>query len=221
MVYIVLPAYNETKNIGRVVRDLFQLGDEFKVIVVDDGSSDETARVARDAGALVLRHPINRGQGAALHTGNEYARRHGADVVVHFDGDGQFSAGDILPAVEKLKRENLDVVLGSRFLDKRSDLPWSKRYVILPVSRWIQNVLIGVKLTDVHNGFRVLNRRALETIDIRQDGMAHNTEIISQIKKYNLRFAEVPVEVKYTEYGQGLRGGLQIASDLVLELFKI
>ncbi|MSU75503.1 MAG: glycosyltransferase family 2 protein [Candidatus Magasanikbacteria bacterium] len=222
MLYVVVPAYNEAKNIGRVVRDLFkiedgfrQISDGFKLIVVDDGSTDDTARVARDAGATVLSHPINRGQGAALHTGNEYARRHGADIVVHFDGDGQFSSGDIFPAIEKLKRENLDIVLGSRFLDTRSKLPWSKRHLLLPMSRWIQNVLTGVKLTDVHNGFRVMNRRALDMIEIIQDGMAHNTEIISQIKKYNLRFAEYPVAVKYNEYGQGLRGGFRIMHDVL------
>ena len=230
MLFVIVPVYNEAKNIGRVVRDLFQLQDgfrqivkvnserlrnDFKVIVVDDGSVDDTAKVAREAGATVLRHAINRGQGAALQTGNEYARRHGAEYVIHFDGDGQFDVADIAPALEKLNKDNLDVVLGSRFLDNRSKLPWTKRYIVLPLARWIQNVLTGVTLTDVHNGFRVLNKRALEKIEITQDGMAHNTEMVSQIKQHNLRFAESPVVVRYAEYGQGLSGGVKIMFDVL------
>ncbi len=224
MVFIIVPAYNEEKNIGRVVRGLFEqeprlkqiVGGGVKLIVVDDGSTDNTARAARECGALVLRHALNRGQGAALETGDSYARAHGAGYAVHFDGDGQFNPSDIAPALELMRRENFEVILGSRFLDKRSRVPWLKRFVILPVSRWINYVFIGLKLTDAHNGFRIFSRSALNRIIITQDRMAHNTEITAAIRKYNLRFKEYPVEVAYWEMGQGVGGGLKIVADLMI-----
>ena len=216
MILAVVPAYNEEKKIGRVVRDLFQHG--FKVIVIDDGSVACTSKEAAASGAVVLKHKINRGQGAALQTGNDYALAQGAETVVHFDADGQFNPADIAPAVKLLQDQQLDVVLGSRFLDRRSQLPWLKRYVILPVGRLVNFLLTGVWLTDAHNGFRILSRQALEKIKITQDGMAHNTEILAQLKKQNLKFAETPVEVKYFEYGQGIRGGFKILVEWVVGL---
>ena len=217
MVFLIVPAHNEAERIGAVVQGLKALG--FTVVVVDDGSTDETSSKARTSGAVVIRHFLNRGQGAALETGDEYARRHNATAVVHFDGDGQMKASDIAPALHLVESGEYDVVLGSRFLDKRSRLPWSKRHVVLPISRWINFVFTGVKLTDAHNGFRILNRKALEHIRIRQDGMAHNSEIIAQVKKFKLRFIECPVEVVYHEYGQGVRGGMRVLADLIKALF--
>ncbi len=215
---VLIPAFNEGKIIGRVIRGLFEHGWK-QVVVIDDGSNDDTAEEAQKAGALVLCHKINRGQGAALETGNEYARRFGANFVVHFDGDNQMNAEDIAGALRRVESGETDIVLGSRFLDNRSRLPWSKKYVILPLSRWVNFVFTGVKLTDAHNGFRIFNRRALNAITITQDGMAHNTEIPRQIKKYNLKFVEYPVEIVYHEYGQGMGGGLRVVIDLIKALF--
>lgn len=216
MVFVVVPAYNEEQEIGRVVRGLFQHGWN-KIVVVNDGSSDETAAVARAAGATVLCHEINRGQGAALQTGNDYCLAAGAQTVVHFDGDGQFNPADIAGAVTLLENKNLDVIIGSRFLDQRSIIPWFKRLFILPVARLINHFLTGLKLSDAHNGFRVLNRRAASIIIINQDGMAHNSEISYQIKKNNLNFTEYPVEVKYFENGQGIGGGIKIIIDFIID----
>ena len=222
MVLIIIPAYNEEGAIGRVLRGLFRHGltqingEITRIIVVDDGSTDATGEIAKREGAIVLRHSINRGQGAALETGNEYARRAGADIVVHFDGDDQFDPADIAPAVAKLQQTNLDAVLGSRFLDSHSKIPALKRYIILPLARWINFVFTGVRLTDAHNGFRVLSRRALEKIVITQNGMAHNSEIIAELKEQDLRFAEYPVAVRYFEFGQGLGGGLKVIWDLII-----
>ena len=215
MLFVIVPAYNEAKNIGRVLSGLFSQGLE-NLVVVDDGSSDNTAEVAKTAGAVVLRHEVNRGQGAALQTGNDYALAHGATTIVHFDADGQFNPADIVRALEVMKNKNISVILGSRFLDNRSQIPWTKKYVVLPVARFINRFLTGLKLTDVHNGFRILSRPAAEKINISQDRMAHNSEIIKQIKQKNLSYLEYPVEVTYNEYGQGVGGGLKI----IWEIFR-
>lgn len=217
MFVAIVPAFREEKKIGSVVRSLFNLVD--RVIVVDDGSGDDTAKNAAAAGAIVLQHRINRGQGASLQTGHEYALRLGADYVLHFDGDGQFDVNDIQPALTKLKAENADILFGSRFLGTESNVPWLKKNVIFPVARIFNNSFTGLQLTDVHNGFRILNRRALEAIQITHDRMAHATELIAQTKKHNLKYLEFPVKVVYREYGQGLDGGLRILGDLFFGAF--
>jgi len=217
MFIAIVPAYNEEKTIGSVARDLF--GHVDKVVVVDDGSEDKTSEVARSAGAAVLRHKINRGQGAALQTGDECALKLGADYVLHFDADGQFNTADIKPALEKLKNEKADVLFGSRFFDSRSNVPFFKRRFLLPAARLINFLFTGVSLSDVHNGFRILNRNALEKIAITHDRMAHASEILSQIKKCGLKCIEFPVKVLYKEYGQGMRGGVEVVKDLLLGRF--
>ncbi len=214
MLFVIVPAYNEAKNIGRVISGLFSQGLQ-NIIVVDDGSTDQTASIAGAAGAIVLRHEVNRGQGASLQTGNEYALAHGVSAVVHFDADGQFNPVDIAKAFAVMKDKNIEVVLGSRFLDNRSKMPWTKKYIVLPVARLINHLLTGLKLTDVHNGFRILSRTALEKIKISQDRMAHNSEIIKQIKQKKLSYLEYPVEVTYNEYGQGVGGGIRIIWEIL------
>lgn len=176
MIFVVLPAFNEEKKIGRVIRGLFEHGFN-QVVVVDDGSLDNTSQEAVNAGATVLNHSINRGQGAALQTGNDYALQNGAEIIVHFDADEQFNPADIKSGIDRLCLESADVLLGSRFLDNRSRIPFFKKYAILPVSRFINNLFSGLKLTDVHNGFRIMTRQAAEKICITQAGMAHNSEI--------------------------------------------
>ncbi|MFA4830812.1 MAG: glycosyltransferase family 2 protein [Patescibacteria group bacterium] len=217
MFIAIVPAHNEEKNIGSVIRNLFEHVD--KVAVVDDCSSDETAKTAKEAGAVVLRHELNRGQGAALQTGHEHALKINADYAVHFDGDGQFDADDIKPALEKMKESGADILFGTRFLDSRSNIPWFKKYLLLPAGRLINWLLTGIKLSDAHNGFRILNKKALEKIIITQDGMAHASEILSLVKKHKLKYIEFPVKVTYSEFGQRLGGGLKILRDLVMGRF--
>ncbi|MBI5222070.1 MAG: glycosyltransferase family 2 protein [Candidatus Magasanikbacteria bacterium] len=217
MLIAVVPAYNEERNIGPVISGLFSHID--KVVVVDDGSTDNTASEAEKFGAIVLRHEINRGQGAALQTGHDYALRIGVDYALDFDGDGQFDVADIGPALAKLRESGADILFGSRFLDGRSQVPWLKRGILLPLARLFNRWFFGINLTDAHNGFRVLNRRALEQIHITQDRMAHASEIPAQAKRLGLKCIEFPVKVMYREYGQGWGGALRVVRDLVLGWF--
>jgi len=212
MFLAIVPAHNEEKNIGSVIRNLFKHVD--KVVVVDDCSSDKTVTIAQEAGAIVLQHKINRGQGAALETGHDYAREINADYVLHFDGDGQFDVLDIIPALAKLNASGADILFGSRFLDKRSQIPWFKKYLILPSGRLVNRIFTGLKLSDAHNGFRILNSRALQKIIITQDGMAHASEIVEQIVSRRLKCKEIPVTVVYHDFGQGFASGLRILRDL-------
>ena len=214
MICVVIPAFNEEKTIGRVISGLFDHG-YINIIVVDDGSTDDTSAIATYAGATVIRHEINCGQGAALQTGNEHAFNLGAEIVIHFDADGQFNPLDIASALKSMKEKNADVLLGSRFLDSRSKIPWTKKHILLPISRLINRLVTGVRLTDAHNGFRILSRRALEKVEITQDRMAHNSEVIKLVKEKNLTYIEHPVEVRYYEYGLGLFGGVKIILELL------
>jgi glycosyltransferase involved in cell wall biosynthesis len=216
MIFVVVPAYNEEKNIGRVVRGLFEHGYN-NVVVVDDGSEDNTCAEAEKTGAIILRHMINRGQGAALQTGNDYCLKNNAEIIVHFDADGQFNPIDIKTSLEILTNKNVDAVFGSRFLDNRSKIPWFKRFVVLPVSRIINKILTGVELSDAHNGFRAAKSSVFQKITIFQDRMAHNSEIVAEIKRAGISFAECPVEVKYHDYGQSAFSGFKILLDIFLK----
>jgi glycosyltransferase involved in cell wall biosynthesis len=217
MFIAIVPALNESKHIGSVIRNLFQHVD--KVVVVDDCSQDDTTKIAEEAGAIVLRHELNCGQGAALQTGHDYVSKIGADYIVHFDGDGQFDVQDIKPALAKMKESGAEILFGSRFLDSRSQVPWLKKYFILPLGKLVNWLFTGIKLSDAHNGFRILNKRALEKIVITQDGMAHASEILALVKKHHLKYIEFPVKVTYSEFGQGVSGGLKTLRDLVFGKF--
>jgi glycosyltransferase involved in cell wall biosynthesis len=211
--YIIIPAYNEGKNIASVVSGLLEAGYEH-VLVIDDGSQDNTASQARQAGALVVSHVINLGQGAALQTGMDVALAKGAAVAVHFDADGQHRVEDIERFVAKVN-EGYDIVLGSRFLDEKSAVPKTKKWLILKPAIWINWLFTGVRLTDAHNGFRAMNRNALEKIRLYQNRMAHATEITGEIARHELKHTEIPVEIIYHEYGQNMLGGVKIIVDLI------
>ena len=202
---VIIPAYNEAKKIFNVVCGLIDSG--YEVLVVDDGSRDNTASEAERAGAKVLRHIINRGYGAALATGNDYAVKNNYDMAVHFDADGQHDVEDIKKLLQPIIDGQADVVLGSRF---KSD-PNTTNYIRMTRIPFIRKLLLkaavlftwlvsGVKLTDAHNGLRALSRQALVKIDCRQDGMSYASEIIDQIGEHKLRYQEVGVTIKYTDY---------------------
>lgn len=216
-VTVVIPAFNEAKVISKVINEVKEQVNE--VVVVDDGSIDNTAEVATNAGAKVARHFLNRGQGAALQTGISFALNSGADIIVTFDADGQHVAGEIEQVVKPLLLGEVDVVLGSRFLNSTNKIPFSRR-TLLKLATLFTRFYTGLKVTDVHNGFRAFSRKAAELIQIKQDGMAHASEIVEEIKRHNLKFKEVGVTIKYTYYslekGQKLTNAFKIVWDLIL-----
>ena len=212
--FCIIPAYNEEKTIGEVIDRVKPLVSQ--VVVVDDGSNDETKKLASERGAVVLSHIINRGQGAALETGNKYALNNGAEIIVHFDADGQFLAEEIKDIISPIVKGEADIVFGSRFLGKKSNLPWFKKYVIIPLAHLVNKIFIGATLTDPQNGFRAMSSETAKKITIEQDGMAHNTEIISKAFENNLKIKEIPVTIIYHDFGQRFSGGLKIIKDLIL-----
>lgn len=215
-VWVVIAAYNEELVIAETVANvLVYIGN---VIVVDDCSVDTTGQKAFDAGAHVLRHPINLGQGAALQTGIEYALTKDAEYIVTFDADGQHSATEILPMLLALQQSDSDIVLGSRFLGKTSNLPWQRR-LILKLAIVFTRVTGDIRLTDVHNGFRVMSRHFCNQFEFQQNRMAHASEILNHISSHNIKFIEFPVTITYTEYSMHKGQRSSNALRVLMELF--
>lgn len=210
----VIPAFNEEKKIKKVIQEVLPKVDE--VIVVDDCSSDKTAEEAKKEGALVLKHLINRGQGAALQTGNEFALKSKADIIVHFDADGQFLAEEIKDVITPLLNKEVDIVFGSRFLEKKSQIPKIKKYIIFPIAQLVNKLFLGINLSDPQSGFRAMTRQSAKMIKIEQDRMAHCSEIMQKSFKNNLKIKEVPITVLYEDFGQKFGGGIKIIKELIL-----
>ncbi len=217
--WVVVPMYNEAAVVGGVVRDLVA---EFGYVVcVDDGSSDHSAQAALEAGAHVITHPINLGQGASLQTGIDYALLDPEMTeVLTFDADGQHQIDDARAMVERVRNDNLAIVTGSRFLDERTQLGFLKRVTLRTAAR-VSRLTTGKSLTDAHNGLRVLRRDALERIRITQNRMAHASELVDLLADTGLPWEEHPTHIVYTDYsrskGQSLLNGVNILVDL---LFK-
>ncbi|MHA3682867.1 glycosyltransferase family 2 protein [Leucobacter sp. HY1908] len=215
--WVVIPLYNEATVIAGVIHDLLPVFPN--VVVIDDGSSDGSGAIARAAGAHIVTHPINLGQGAALQTGFDYALERGAEYVVTFDADGQHRVIDAHAMLERAQAEKLAIVFGSRFLDDRTK-PGILKKIVLKTAVAVTNITTRTRLTDAHNGLRVIRADALRMFKLRQDRMAHGTEIVVKLGKTGLPYAEYPVEVIYTDYskakGQSLLNSVNILVDLII-----
>lgn len=222
--FIIIPAYNEGKVIGKVIADIKKEGFS-NIIVIDDGSTDDTFFQAKKAGAIVLRHIINLGQGASLQTGFDFfLKKTKGEICVTYDADGQFNPKEIKKMVNFLNKNKLDVVLGSRFLGKAINISFFKK-ITLKFGIIFTKIFSGINLTDTHNGFRAFTRKALQKIKISQNGMAHASEIIHQIVGNNIEFREYPVTVYYDKYhkikGQKITNSLNIVFNLIFDrIFK-
>ncbi len=219
-IFCVIPAFNEALTIKKIISEVKPLVD--RLVVVDDGSEDRTSAAAENQGAVLIRHIINRGQGAALRTGTEYSLAQGADIIVHFDADGQFLSQDILRIVEPIKSGQAEVVFGSRFLNNQSktSLPSFKRYFIMPLAKAVNKIFFKINLTDPQSGFRAMSAKAAEKISWQQDRMAHCSEIMFVVKKNNFKTVEVPIKVIYNNFGQSFSGGFKILRDLFIAMLN-
>lgn len=221
---IVIPAFNEEKSLAEVIKDLKTHGYK-NILVVDDGSTDSTSKVAQKNGAQVLRHIMNRGLGAALGTGFLYASENEIDALITFDGDGQHQASDLKNLLKPIELKTTDVVVGSRFKDLRN----------IPVSRKIANLLAnfstfalyGVWTTDSQSGLRAFNKKALGLINIKTERMEVSSEFFKEIHQHKLRYQEIPIKAIYTNYSlknskQGNVGlsSVKIGYKMMLRLFR-
>ena len=196
-VFIVIPCYNEAKVIAKLIKDIKKEGWR-NIIVVDDGSTDNTFQQAKKEGAVVLRHLINRGKGAAVKTGLEFAKRKGALVVVTIDGDGQNSPKEIKKLVEEIKK-GPEVVMGSRFANKQNKIPAFNKIANI-FANFLIFLLYGIMVSDSQSGFRAYSKKAIDLLDLRFDRYEFDSEVIREIAKNKLSYKEVPIEVFYTKY---------------------
>lgn len=221
-IYIVIPAYNEEKVIGSVINEIRNEG-YGDLIVIDDGSDDKTLEKAKEiAGITALRHKINRGKGAATKTGIEAAKFLGADIIVTMDGDGQHDPEDIKNLIRPILEGKCEVVLGTR-LKNPIGMPWYK-IIQNHIGNAITWYLFGLWVTDSQSGFRAYSRLAAEKINTRADRYEYDSEVIREIYIYKLKYKEVPIRVRYTEYSmgkvqkQGLINGFKTVYKMVLRI---
>jgi glycosyltransferase involved in cell wall biosynthesis len=216
-VCVVIPVFNEASVIADVVaavREHYPL-----VVCVDDGSSDGSAAAIAGSGAILVQHPINLGQGAALRTGLVYALSlDQARYFVTFDADGQHDIADVPQMLRLLDSRETQIAFGSRFLDDRTTVGRAKRMVLAVAVRY-SRASTGLSLTDTHNGLRAFTREVAGALDLQINGMAHASELLSLVARNKFRYAEVPVHIRYTEYsrgkGQPLMNGVNIIFDLL------
>lgn len=220
-IFIIIPSYNEADVIKNTLEELLAPG--YSVVVIDDASTDNTAELIKAFPVYYLRHKVNLGQGAALQTGIDFAIKKGAEAIITFDADGQHNATDIPVMLDALNGH--DIIFGTRFTDKaQSNVPFLRK-CILHFARYLNFTLTGILLSDAHNGLRAMNRNAASKIRMVENRMSHATEILILTQKHKLRYKEVPVHIRYTEYskkkGQSLVHSFKVLQDIFLyKLFK-
>jgi len=192
---IGIPAYNEEKNIASIIIKLKKITDS--IIVCDDGSSDMTSDISKNLGAIVITHKKNMGYGVAINSIFQKAKELNIDLLVTFDADGQHRVEDIEKVVEPIKNNTADLVIGSRFLDKKSNVPNYRKIGIKVITK-ITNASIKKKLTDSQSGFRAYNKQVLSQISPSDIGMGISTEILIKSSSKGLRIMEVPVTILYS-----------------------
>ena len=220
-VYIVIPAYNEAKSIGKVLRKLKRSG-YHKIIVVDDGSKDRTSAISNKQRVIVLKHIINRGLGGALGTGIKAAVEENADVIVTFDSDGQHSVSDIKKVTTPILNGEADVVIGSRIINKKEHMPVYKKVGNFGLNM-ITFILYGVYCSDTQSGLRAFSKEAAQKLEIKSNGYEVSSEIIKEVGKNKFKLKEIPIKTIYTDYsikrGTNLISGIRILIKLSIDKF--
>ena len=194
MKLVCIPAFNEEKTIGKIVEQSLQYADY--VIVCNDGSTDKTEKKAKEKGAIIINHKKNLGYGAALISLFEKARKENADIMITLDGDGQHDPAEIPNLVKALTENKVDVVIGSRFLGKKTNYPVYRKTGIKIITS-ASNLGTDFKVTDSQSGFRVYSKKAIDLIHPTEEGMSASTEILLKISNWDLSVAEVPITISY------------------------
>ncbi|MGW0036805.1 glycosyltransferase family 2 protein [Gordonia sp. NPDC003376] len=215
-VWLVIPVYNEAQVIADVVTEAAATFPN--IVCVDDGSRDDSAARIAATPAHLVRHPVNLGQGAAIQTGVEYARtRPGARFFVTFDADGQHRVDDVVAMIARLRTEPIDIIVGTRFAEGRSESVPLVRRMALRTIVFLSPRTRRLGLTDAHNGLRAFNRTVADQLDLLMSGMSHASEFVTLIDRNGWRVAEQPVTILYTDYsrakGQSLINGVNILAD--------
>jgi len=218
-IYIIIPAFNEAGSIIKVIKDLFCNGYE-NIVVVDDGSTDKTSEIVKKFNVFLIRHPVNMGPGAAIKTGIDFALLNDAEIIVTFDADGQHIAKDILDLVKPIISNKADITLGNRFLNNASKVPLFKK-IILKAGAILMFLMYGILSSDSHNGLKAMSKSAALKIDLKSNGWEYCSEIIEEIMLKKIKYQEVPVTVKYTDYsikkGQKIYNSFYILSKMFVK----
>lgn len=223
-ILVGIPAYNEDKVIGDVIKSVNRriLGMYVNILVVDDGSTDQTAKTAKENGIMVLQHCLNRGLGGALKTIFAFAKSGKYDILITFDADGQHKSTCLKQLIKPLIKHECDIVIGSRWLNIQA-APIS-RILINRIANMATQLMCGLKTSDSQSGLRAFNRKAIDRISIQTDGMEVSSEIFREIKKHKLSFKEIPIPVIYTSYslskGQKLSNAPSVIFNLLLRLIE-
>ena len=213
--YIVIPAKDEASRIGKVLHSAKHCG-FYNIIVVDDGSQDQTSQVARDQGAEVIRHPINLGPGAATQTGIDYAIQQGAKFIVTIDADEQHYPQDIEALVDKLIQDDLDIVIGSRFLTPNK-IPLS-RIFYNKIANVIAQLATGIRVSDSQSGMKAFTAEFAKKSTLQHCGFEFCVELLRYIGTHRAKYAEVPIRVMYSketmDKGQNFFVGLKMLNKI-------
>lgn len=217
-IFVIIPSYNEAEVIRQTVEEVLSEG--FKVVVVDDCSTDNTKEILKNLPLFYIRHKINLGQGAALQTGIEFALRKGAEYFFTYDADGQHDCRDLAGMLDLMYQKKADIIFGSRFLSGSKTNISGSRSFVLNIARYINYLVSGILLSDAYNGLRLFNKKAGASIRISENKMAHATEIQMLVAKNKYIYAEFPNSVQYNEYSRrkGLRNrdGIKIFFEIIL-----
>jgi len=223
---IIVPAYNEAPVISKtlsLLKKTLKGKGSFDILVVNDGSQDNTAQQASLPGIKVLTHGLNRGLGGALGTGLEYAKRNNYDLAVTFDADGQHDPQDLIKAIKPIEQKKVDLVIGTRTKSHQGQMPIDRK-LINWASNLVTKILFGVWTSDSQSGFRAFSKKAINCIEIKTERMEVSSEIFSEVKRHRLKISEIPIRVIYTDYsrskGQSNLNAINVLYKLLLRLVR-
>jgi polyprenyl-phospho-N-acetylgalactosaminyl synthase len=221
-VYVIIPLFNESKVLDKVIDEVQGV---FKnIIVVDDGSTDNSYDLLLKKDITLIKHPINLGVGAAITSGFELVKKlENAFAAITFDADGQHSIDDAKEFAEAILDCEEEIIFGSRFLGNEKNIPFIKRYV-LKTATFITNIITGTKLSDTHNGLKAIKKSCIKKLDLDINGYAYESQFIYQVSKRRISYRELSTNTIYTAYsmskGQSLRNGFIIIEDIIKSIKK-